>query len=229
MYLNLLICSFNQIHVLISWDLWETLLVYWDKLQIRPIQALSSLSSGFHLINLYFPYSIQLLNQLIFKMSFVFSSLSDFPVDIFSVQNACLYKSSKMRKVISYVVQHTILALLIWTKVTEDQRSKCIYKCSVTNSVLLVFSCKRREYSHSPWNMIVIRGLAVNFPAATLGPEQSQKNVVLLVKFNRSIQGKILESQFTQNQQSNWSHLVPVIASLKLIIYLSSSLNQIIL
>ena len=77
--------------------------------------------------------------------------------------------------------------------------------------------------------MIVIRGLAVNFPAATLGPVQSQKNVVHLVKFDRSIQGKILESQFTQNQQSYWSHLVPGTASLKLIIYLSTSLNQIIL
>lgn len=116
---------------------WETLLVYWDKLQIRPKEALSSLSSDFHLINLYFPYSIQLLNQLIFKMCFVFSSLSDFPVDIFSVQNACLYESSKISKVISYVVQHTILALLIWRKITEDQRSRCIYKCSVTNTVLL--------------------------------------------------------------------------------------------
>ena len=29
-------------------------------------------------------------------MSFAFYSLSDFPVDIFSVQNACLYESSKI-------------------------------------------------------------------------------------------------------------------------------------
>lgn len=77
--------------------------------------------------------------------------------------------------------------------------------------------------------MNVIRGLAVNFPAATLGPVQSHKNVVHLVKLDRSTQGKILESQFTQNQQSNRSHLVPGTASLKLILYLSTSLNQIIL
>ena len=47
--------------------------------------------------------------------------------------------------------------------------------------------------------MIVVLGLAVNFPAATLGPVQSHKNVVHLAKFDRSIKGKISESQFTQN------------------------------
>lgn len=77
--------------------------------------------------------------------------------------------------------------------------------------------------------MIVVLGLAINFSAATLGPVQSHKNVVHLVKFDRSIKGKILESQFIQNQQSNWSHLVPGTASLKLMLYLSTSLKQIIL